>query len=256
MVKVNFSWLSSVFAFNLFWWKFWIKQFQSFNGFWGFEEKKIFWWSSERGTKCENLKHSVPVSPHLLTSFLALKKIIVIQCFKRRKRLLSEGFMLHIKWTTWKKAFKLTNSINFTLTFLLLFRSVKHMDGDRTRQNPDLTNTSPHWTLSFTLPCLTLFLLQLTPVLWSMCVVSSVSVAENDGHSTSSRFYTVYTPRCPAPAGSPGSRVCCIVMRTEKRGVYCNVYLVFIGWRGKIRGDMLLKLKHFSAWIWDESDEC
>ena len=70
----------------------------------------------------------------MLTSFEALKKIIVIQCFKMRKRLLSEGFMLHIKWTTWKKAFKLTNSINFTLTSLPLFRSTKtHGDTEEKR---------------------------------------------------------------------------------------------------------------------------
>ena len=92
---------------------------------------------------------SVPVSPHLLTSFVALKKIIVIQCFKRRKRLLSEGFMLHIKWTTWKKAFKLTNSINFTLTSLLLFRSTKtHGDTEEKRRRERDKNQTWRSTLN------------------------------------------------------------------------------------------------------------
>ena len=53
IVKVNLSWLSSVFAFNLFWWKFRIKHFQSFNGFGRFREKKIFWW---RGGKFKFVK--------------------------------------------------------------------------------------------------------------------------------------------------------------------------------------------------------
>ena len=65
-----------------------------------------------------------------------------------------------------------------------------------------------------------------------MCVVSSVyprcvvSVAENDGHSTSYILYSLYPPlsRLPAPAGSPGSMVCCILMRTEE----CALPGVFI----------------------------
>ena len=122
------------------------------------------------------------------------------------------------------------------------------------RQKADLTN--PYSTPFFPLLRLRL-LLQFEVLLISIdpCVVIYVcgqqalcilgvlcQWLENDGHSTSYILYSLYPPlsRLPAPAGSPGSRVCCIVMRTEE----CALPGVFRGRRGTIKGKMLLKHKH------------